>query len=89
MAELSPGRRARPQRPLSAIFGSLPGRLVLAGYTWALLHHMLGGLRHFLWDLGFGYDLKTIDQLSWGSILLSLVSTAVVWACVSLKAGGV
>ncbi len=139
MAELSPGRRRRPQRPLSphiqiytplinmvvsilhritgaalylgtlllawwliaaatgpdyfnyvsGIFGSLPGRLVLAGYTWALLHHMLGGLRHFLWDLGFGYDLKTIDQLSWGSILLSLVSTAVVWACVSLKAGGV
>ncbi len=74
---------------VSRLLGSWPGRLVLAGYTWALLHHMLGGLRHFIWDLGFGFDLKTIDQLSWGSILLSLALTAVIWGCVSTKAGGV
>src|SRR5262245_32092878 len=30
--------------------GSLIGQLVLFGYTWALLHHMLGGIRHLIWD---------------------------------------
>jgi len=64
---------------VSAIFGSLPGRIVLIGYTWALLHHMLGGLRHFLWDTGRGYDLKTIDRLSWGTLILSLALTALIW----------
>ena len=50
---------------VSGVFGSLPGRVVLIGYTWALLHHMLGGMRHLLWDTGRGFDLKTIDRLSW------------------------
>lgn len=64
---------------VSAIFGSLPGRIVLFGYTWALMHHMLGGLRHFLWDTGRGYDLKMIDRLSWGTLIGSLVLTGLIW----------
>ena len=64
---------------VNGIFGSLPGRIVLFGYTWALMHHMLGGLRHFVWDSGRGYDLGTIDKLSWGTLLLSILLTAVVW----------
>src|ERR1700730_10848073 len=35
--------------------GSIFGRLILLGYTWALLHHMLGGIRHLAWDLGYGF----------------------------------
>ena len=60
-------------------FGTWFGKLVLLGYTWALLHHMLGGLRHFLWDTGHGYDLKVIDLLSWGTLAASLLLTAVIW----------
>ncbi len=64
------------------LFGSVPGKLVLVGFTWALIHHAVGGLRHFLWDTGRGYDLKTIDLLSWGSIVVSILLTALVWAAV-------
>ena len=64
---------------VSGIFGSIPGRIVLLGYTWALMHHMLGGLRHFLWDTGNGYDLGTIDKLSWGTLIGSVVLTALIW----------
>ena len=31
--------------------GSVIGQLMLFGYTWALIHHMLGGIRHLIWDL--------------------------------------
>ena len=31
---------------------TLLGRLILFGYTWALIHHMLGGIRHLIWDTG-------------------------------------
>ena len=31
------------------------GRLILFGYTWALIHHMLGGIRHLIWDTGRGF----------------------------------
>ena len=64
---------------VSSIAGSLPGKVVLFGYTWALMHHMLGGLRHFIWDSGHGYDLKVIDRLSWGSLALSIALTAGIW----------
>jgi succinate dehydrogenase / fumarate reductase, cytochrome b subunit len=60
-------------------FATWPAKIILLGYTWALMHHMLGGLRHFIWDTGYGYDLKTIDLLSWGSLAGSLILTALIW----------
>src|SRR5882672_7187093 len=36
--------------------GSLIGRLILFGYTWALIHHMLGGIRHLIWDTLNGFE---------------------------------
>jgi succinate dehydrogenase / fumarate reductase, cytochrome b subunit len=69
-------------------FSTWFGKFVLVGYTWALLHHMLGGFRHFIWDTGNGYDLATIDKLSWGSIALSLVATALIWLSVLHPFGG-
>src|SRR3712207_4592845 len=35
---------------VGGLFNSILGRLVLFGYTWVLLHHMLGGVRHLVWD---------------------------------------
>jgi succinate dehydrogenase / fumarate reductase cytochrome b subunit len=60
-------------------FATWPGKIILLGYTWALMHHMLGGLRHLVWDSGHGYDLKMIDILSWGSLAVSLTLTALIW----------
>lgn len=69
---------------VNGLFATLPGKIVLFGYTWALMHHMLGGIRHFIWDTGRGYDLKTVDLLSWGTLVLSVLFTAAVWAVVLL-----
>ena len=44
-----------PTRLFQSAASSFIGRLVLFGYTWALLHHMLGGIRHLVWDLGYGF----------------------------------
>lgn len=59
--------------------GSIVGRIVLLGFTWALIHHMLGGLRHFVWDTGRGFDLATVDRMSWATIIGSVVLTVIVW----------
>ena len=42
-----------------AIFLALDRAFGLFGYSWALFHHMFGGVRHFIWDTGRGFDLKT------------------------------
>ncbi len=62
-----------------AIAGSLPGRLVLFGYSFALLHHMVGGLRHFIWDTGHGYEPQTRLNLARYSGLVSGGLTILVW----------
>ena len=71
-----------------AFIGSFIGRVILFGYTWALLHHLVGGLRHFLWDTGHGYELSTIDLLSWGTLAGSATLTLLIWGVVLLRAGG-
>jgi len=55
------------------------GRLILFGYTWALLHHMFGGLRHLFWDTGRGFELPTAELTARWAIIASVVTTIVVW----------
>lgn len=68
----------------SNVAGSWLGMLVLFGFTWALLHHGLGGLRHFIWDLGYGFNKPTRDVLAWGNLAASAALTLLVWAVVLL-----
>jgi succinate dehydrogenase / fumarate reductase cytochrome b subunit len=56
------------------------GMLILFGYTWALVHHMLGGIRHLIWDTGRGFQIWQVNLLSWLSILLSVSLTLALWA---------
>jgi succinate dehydrogenase / fumarate reductase cytochrome b subunit len=55
------------------------GLLVLFAYSWSLIHHGLGGIRHFIWDTGRGFDLTSIRLLSWGTLAGSLALTCLVW----------
>jgi succinate dehydrogenase / fumarate reductase, cytochrome b subunit len=64
---------------VNGIMGSPLGLIVLLGYSWALLHHMIGGIRHLIWDTGRGFDLASVDRLSWGTIILSLALTVMLW----------
>ena len=64
----------------NAIFASWFGRLVLIGFTWALFHHLVGGIRHLIWDTGRGFELKTVDLMSWGTPVISIGLTLAVWA---------
>jgi succinate dehydrogenase / fumarate reductase cytochrome b subunit len=63
-----------------ACAGSFLGRMVMFGYSFALLHHMVGGLRHFVWDMGRGYDPETRMSLAKYSIFVSAGLTVLVWA---------
>ncbi len=64
----------------NAIFGSFIGRLVLLAYTWALLHHMIGGARHLIWDTGRGLDKDVTTRMAKATIVASLALTIIVWA---------
>jgi succinate dehydrogenase / fumarate reductase cytochrome b subunit len=72
---------------VNSLLGSLPGLVVLVGFTWALMHHLVGGIRHFIWDTGIGYDIPTVNLMSWGTLILSLTLTAIIWAAMLATRG--
>ena len=62
------------------LFGSWFGQLVLFGYTWVLFHHMLGGLRHFVWDMTKAMDANGRELIVRIQLGASILLTLVVWA---------
>lgn len=63
---------------LTSWFGDLVMTLSVLG----LWYHTLGGLRHLIWDMGYGLDLDTAEKMGWGcllgSVLLTIFTIAVV-----------
>jgi succinate dehydrogenase / fumarate reductase, cytochrome b subunit len=72
---------------VSSVFGSWFGRLVLFGYTWVLMHHMLGGIRHLIWDTGSAMEKETATRLAWATLAGSIILTVLIWI-VGYLAGG-
>jgi succinate dehydrogenase / fumarate reductase cytochrome b subunit len=66
---------------------SFIGRLIVFGYTWALIHHLLSGVRHFIWDLGYGFGAKEREWLTWAALIGSISLTILLWI-IAFAAGG-
>ena len=64
--------------------GSPIGLLLLFGFTWALLHHALGGIRHLIWDTGRGMDAPWRDRLAYGTLIGSVTLTILLWIIIFL-----
>lgn len=63
------------------------GLVVLVGLSWAFFTHLMSGLRHFVLDIGAGYELKTNRLWSIASPFLALLFTALFWAWMLTKLG--
>jgi succinate dehydrogenase / fumarate reductase cytochrome b subunit len=60
--------------------GSWIGLVVLFGASWALIHHMLGGLRHFVWDFGYAMGRHARNRIALANLVGSVVLTVLLWA---------
>ncbi len=73
---------------LQWFMGSAIGRLILFGYTWALIHHMLGGIRHLIWDLGYGFGSSEREWLTLAGLIGSIGLTILTWIFGYMAMGG-
>jgi succinate dehydrogenase / fumarate reductase cytochrome b subunit len=73
---------------VQAFTSSFIGRLIVFGYTWALLHHLLSGLRHFVWDLGYGFKASEREALTWGALIGGISLTVLLWIAAYAIGGG-
>lgn len=70
-----------------AIIGSLIGRLFLLGWTLALFYHLCNGIRHLVWDAGYGFELPVAYRSGLIVIAATLVLTLLSWV-LGYSAGG-
>lgn len=73
---------------VSWVFGSWVGRIVLFGYTWVLVHHMFGGIRHLIWDTGAAMEKHTASKLAWATVAASIMLTLLIWIAGYAARGG-
>ena len=62
--------------------GSIPGTILLIGWTWALAFHFCNGIRHLFQDGVLGYEIPQFVRNSWLAVAFSLLLTVLVWICV-------
>ena len=55
------------------------GKFILIGFTWSMSFHLLSGIRHLVWDLGYGYEIKTANISGIIVIVSSLALTILFW----------
>ena len=63
-------------------FASPPGMLLMVGWTFAFLYHLLNGIRHLLWDVGIGFERLQRHASGWIAVLGAVALTAGVWALI-------
>jgi succinate dehydrogenase / fumarate reductase cytochrome b subunit len=61
------------------LIGSWFGQAMLLAFTFTFFVHLCGGIRHLLWDAGYGFELRTIYVSGWTVVFASVVLTAIAW----------
>ena len=60
-------------------FGSVIGRLILFAYTFILMQHMIGGIRHLIWDFGYGMEPGTRMNMARATPIAAAILTLRIW----------
>src|SRR2546423_14370423 len=68
--------------------GTVIGRLVLLGFTWGLIHHTLGGIRHLIWDTTHGFGPSEREWLARATLAGPIGLTPLVCLVRHLAVGG-
>jgi len=58
---------------------SFIGKFILIGFTWSMSFHILSGIRHLVWDMGYGFEIKTANISGIIVIISSLILTIIFW----------
>lgn len=67
---------------VDGIVTSFLGDLIMFGSVWALWYHALAGVRHLVWDAGYGLEVKEAETMAYmiigGSVILTIITAVAV-----------
>jgi len=64
---------------IKILFQSFFGKLLIISLSWSFSFHMLSEIRHLIWDLGYGFDLKISKITGLITIIGSLALTILIY----------
>jgi len=68
-----------------ALLGSAFGKLVLFAITVALFFHLANGIRHLVWDFGYGFKVKTADFSGVVVIAFAVAASIGLWIVAAMR----
>ncbi|MBJ7411862.1 MAG: succinate dehydrogenase, cytochrome b556 subunit [Phenylobacterium sp.] len=63
-----------------AVLGSPLGKFVMFGMTLSMFYHLGNGIRHLVWDFGYGLDIKSANSSAWAVFGFTIAATLATWA---------
>ncbi len=61
------------------VMSTLPGQLLLIGWSFAFFYHLANGVRHLVWDTGRGLGIRQANASAWFVLLLAIAMTVMFW----------
>lgn len=55
------------------------GCVAVFGFAYALMYHLLNGIRHLCWDAGWGLEIDQTYRSGWAVVVVSIILTAGLW----------
>ncbi|MCH7537393.1 MAG: succinate dehydrogenase, cytochrome b556 subunit [Proteobacteria bacterium] len=62
-----------------AMLGTVVGKVLLIGWSFAFFFHLSNGIRHLVWDMGWGFEIGQANASAWFVLLTSIVLTGLFW----------
>jgi succinate dehydrogenase / fumarate reductase, cytochrome b subunit len=76
-----------PYAAVQSFMRSWLGILFLLGWSFSLFYHLCNGIRHLVWDTGYGLDIKSVYQSGWTVVVASLGLTILAWGAALAQMG--
>lgn len=64
---------------VNGFLGSWFGRIILLGFTWSLVQHAIGGIKHLIQDTGRGLDKEATTKFAKYHTVLAVIITVALW----------
>lgn len=63
------------------------GQFLLFLWTFALYFHLCNGIRHLLWDIGYGFERQVLNKSAYAVVIVSTLLTVATWGVAWIQGG--